>query len=586
MSRGGKMRAILSLALLLVLPSEGFAFTTSNSNTVNLKTVAVNIPATTMPRYPPARTLHTHTSPTLTKLQMAYIPPEDAEKATKTKPKLPQPKIGDVVRYFDMDGGLAEGEVLVGKISLIQPIRSETTSEDGTNKWLIEINEMEDVGDGYYADYPSRKRRKSALRKLEEIAPLPASFVRTEDAYKVPVERGTNRPRPSHASYDLIGYEGPAAVPINQDVVKADGENYGKIKSELIRNSAIAGAAGAIVAQLASGSDIAVIYAAGAFAGVAYLFFLGIKTDTVGSADAKLGSNISNLRFVFPGLVLVGVALNNKLSGDSNPVTTPGLFSTVTPQQFGAAMAGFLTYRVPLFVSQLSPVVSESATDMIPGSAGMAMRLAQDAKKRGVDMSLLDDKSADGLTTVFLVSGPEGTGKTTLVNKLLESDSRFVRPALVDQIADGVKFERLLQKGEFLEVDQSGRYGLSKEGVLQAAEQASDSESGEEKVVVIDADVELAKKMVGLSGARLVGVWIGLDDLDKFESRLKTKISSGLVPIPEDETEDTVLRAKVRQVVKDIEFGVVSGLFEFTILNEDIDDSLAQLKDAASYCFK
>lgn len=584
MSGGGKMKAFLSLALLLVLPSEGFAFTTSN--TVNLKTVAVNNPATTMPRYSPARTLYTHTSPTLTKLQMAYIPPEDAEKANKTKPKLPQPKIGDVVRYFDMDGGLAEGEVLVGKISLIQPIRSEPTSEDGTNKWLIEINEMEDVGDGYYADYPSRKRRKSALRKLEEIAPLPASFVRTEDAYKVPVERGTNRPRPSHASYDLIGYEGPAAVPINQDVVKADGENYGKIKFELIRNSAIAGAAGAIVAQLVSGSDIAVIYAAGAFAGVAYLFFLGIKTDTVGSADAKLGSNVSNLRFVFPGLVLVGVALNNKMSGDSNPVSTPGLFSTVTPQQFGAAMAGFLTYRVPLFVSQLSPVVSESATEMIPGSAGMAVRLAQDAKKRGVDMSLLEDKSADGLTTVFLVCGPEATGKTTLVNKLLESDSRFVRPALVDQIEDGVKFERLQQKGEFLQVDQSGRYGLSKEGVLQAAEQASDSENGEQKVVVIDADVELAKKMVGVSGARLVGVWIGLDDLDKFESRLKMKISSGLVPIPEDETEDTVLRAKVRQVVKDIEFGVVSGLFEFTILNEDIDDSLTQLKDAASYCFK
>jgi len=585
MSGGGKMRALLLLALILVLPSNGFSFATSN--TVNLKTVAVHNPVTTMSRYTLARTLYTHTSPTLTVLQMAYIPPEDAEKAKTTKPKLPQPKIGDVVRYFDMDGGLAEGQVLVGKISLIQPIRSEPTSEDGTNKWLVEINEMEDVGDGYYADYPSRKRRKCALRKLEEIAPVPASFVRTEDAYKIPVERGTNRPLPSHASYDLIGYEGPAAVPINQDVVKTDGEKYDKIKNDLIRNSAIAGAAGAIVAQLVSGSNIALIYAAGAFAGVAYLFFLGIKTDTVGSEDAKLGSNVSNLRFVFPGLVLVGVALNNKMSGDSNPVSTPGMFSTVTPQQFGAAMAGFLTYRVPLLVSQLSPVISESAADMVPGSAGMAMRLAQDAKNRGVDMSLLEDKAAkDGLTTVFLVSGPEATGKTTLVNKLLESDSRFVKPALVDRIADAVKFERLQQRGEFLEVDQSGRYGLAKEGVLEAAGQPSDSENGEKKVVVVDADVELAKKMVNVSGARLVGVWIGLDDLDKFESRLKTKISSGMVPIPEDETEDTVLRAKIRQVVKDIEFGVVSGVFEFTILNEDVDDSFKQLKDAASYCFK
>ena len=168
----------------------------------------------------------------------------------------------------------------------------------------------------------------------------------------------------------------------------------------------------------------------------------------------------------------------------------------------------------------------------------------------------------------------------------IRDSSRFVKPVLVDKVADGVKFERLEQRGEFLEVDPTGRYGLSKEGVLQAAEQSSDSENGEQKVVVVDADVDLAKKMVNLSGARLVGVWIGLDDLDKFESRLKTKIASGLVPIPEDETEDTVLRAKVRQVVKDIEFGVVSGVFEFTILNESIDDSLKQLKDAASYCFK
>lgn len=577
-----KVHVLYLLALFLAtLPSGGLAFT-ATINKASLNTVSVNNGRGNL-----VTTLSQYTLPTsLSTLRMAYSPPEDAETAKKTQPKLPQPKIGDMVRYFDMDGGLADGQVLVGKISLIQPIRSESTSDDGTNKWLVEINEMEDVGDGYYADYPSRKRRKCALRKLEEIAPLPASFVRTEDAYKVPLERGTNRPLPSHPTYDLIGYEGPAAVPINEDVVKADGENYGKIKFSLIRNAAFAGAAGAIVAQFVLGSDIAVIYAAGALAGVLYLFFLGIKTDTVGSADAKLGSNVSNLRFVFPGLVLVGVALNNKMSGDSNPVSTPGIFSTVTPQQFGAAMAGFLTYRVPLFVSQLAPVVSESATELIPGSAGMAVRMAQDAKKRGVDMSLLQNASTDGLTTVFLVSGPEATGKTTLVNKLLESDSRFVRPQLVDKIADGLKFERLLQRDEFLEVDQSGRYGLSKEGVLKAAEQSStDAENGEPRVVVVDADVELAKKMVNLSGARLVGVWVGLDDLDKFESRLKMKISSGVVPIPEDETEESVLRTKIRQVVKDIEFGVVSGVFEFTILNEDIDDSLKQLKDAASYCF-
>jgi len=209
-----------------------------------------------------------------------------------------------------------------------------------------------------------------------------------------------------------------------------------------------------------------------------------------------------------------------------------------------------------------------------------------------VDVSALDASpfgEDDNLVTVLLVSGPEGTGKSTLVNRLVNEDPRFVKPVLLDRLTDGVKFERLEQRGEFLEIDESGRFGLSKEGVLEsAAKIASESDvEGEtsRKVVVVDADVGLAKRLVNLSEARLVGVWIGLDDLDKFESRLKAKIASGAVPIPEDETEESVLRAKVRQVVKDIEYGVVSGVFEFTILNEDIDESVRQLKEAASYCF-
>lgn len=511
--------------------------------------------------------------PTPTALFMVpYIPPEETE-VTQSKIKLPKPKIGDIVRYYDIDGGQATGQVLVGKISLIQAIRpssssTTTTSQsnaDGTNKWLVEITEMEDVGDGYYAEYPSRKRRKSALRKLEEIAPLPASFVRSEDAFKIPMERGTNRPLPSHVGYNLVDYEGPKAVSINQDVVQADSDNYQQIKLSLLRNAAIAGAAGTVGVDLFRGTEDAIIYAAGALAGVAYLFFLGIKTDTLGGTDSKLGANVSNLRFVFPALVVGGVAVNNVLRGDANPVSSPGLFSTVTPEQFGAAMIGFLTYRVPLFVSQLSPVVSDSASDMIPGSAGMALQMAADAKKRGIDMSSLNNSlsSADNLVTVLLISGPEGTGKTTLVNKLLEQDNRFVRPILLDRISDAVKFERLEQRGELLDTDASGRYALSREGVLEAAAKAT-SESGtkgdmSKKVVVVDADVTLARQLVNLSGARLIGVWIGLDDLEKFESRLKAKIASGGITIPDDETKESILRAKVRQVVKDIEYGVVSG---------------------------
>jgi guanylate kinase len=513
---------------------------------------------------------------------MAYQPQSDANTPLRPK-KLPTPKIGDIVRYYDVDGGSPTGQTLVGKLSLIQPILTPSTNTDNTNtgkQWLVEINPLQDVGDGYYSDYPSRKRRKSALRNLSDVAPIAASFVRTEDAYKVPLERGTGLPL-AYAEYDVINYAGPESLAINSTVVQADEVVYQNVKFALIKNAALAGLAGTIVADLTKGTEDALIYGAGAVAGVLYLYFLGIKTDTVGSADAKLGSNVSNLRFVFPALVLIGVALNNLSSGTE----FRGVFSTVTPEQFGAAMIGFLTYRVPLFISQLFPVLFDSVSDVLPGSAGMAVKMAAEAKKRGLDTSVLDSVNDDGLITVLLVSGPEGSGKSTLIDRLMESDDRFVRPMMQDRIADGMKFERMEERGEFLTLDASGRYGLSKEGVLEAASKAV-GDSDTQKVVVVDADVSLAKKLANLAGVRLVGVWVGLDSRAKFESRLRSKIQLGSIVIPEGETEESLLRAKMNQAVKDIEYGVVSGVFEFTILNDDIDESVMELRDAAEYCFK
>jgi hypothetical protein len=504
------------------------------------------------------------------------------------------------VRYYDVDGGKADGQVLVGRITLIQsasasaspssppssssssPSPIASASDGGRKRWLVEISELEDVGDGYYAEYPYRKRPRPALRMLEDVAPLPASFVRSEDAYKVPLDRrgGSGNPMPSHPGYDVVGFEGPTAISINDDVLAADGEEYARIKLALLRDAAMVGFAGAVFAGLFKGPEYAVIYGFGALAGVGYLFLLGIKTDTLGGANSKLGSNVSNLRFLLPVMVLVAVAARNaSMDEDANPVIAPGLFSIVTPGQFGAAMIGFLTYRVPLFASQLAPVLSESVLDVMPGSAAMAMRMASDAKGRDGD-AVADIPSPgsspaprdDGLVTILLVSGPEGTGKTTLVNRLLMEDDRFVRPLLIDRMSDGAKFERMQSRGEFLDVDDAERYGLTREGILNAAkkyEASATSDGGDDdkggadmsskKVVVVDADVSLARKLLNFSGARLIGVWIGLDDIDKFEKQLKSKIASGGITIPDGETEEAVLRSKVRQVVKDIEFGVVSG---------------------------
>jgi guanylate kinase len=180
------------------------------------------------------------------------------------------------------------------------------------------------------------------------------------------------------------------------------------------------------------------------------------------------------------------------------------------------------------------------------------------------------------------VSGPQATGRSKLVQRLIEeSDGRFIEPKKVDRVKDGFTFERLQQRDELLTVDSTGRYGITKEGILSAARAG-----GADSVVVVDANVALAKKLSKVGSLRLVGAWVGLNSVEEFESRLGAEIDDGTIMIPEDETRDSVLRGKIREIVQEIEYGISSGIFEFTILNEDFNDSLKQLREAGSYCFK
>jgi hypothetical protein len=89
-----------------------------------------------------------------------------------------------------------------------------------------------------------------------------------------------------------------------------------------------------------------------------------------------------------------------------------------------------------------------------------------------------------------------------------------------------------------------------------------------------------------VSGARLIGVWVGLNTMVEFETRLEKEIASGAIVIPEDESKDSVIRARVKEIIKEVEYGISAGFFEFTILNVDKEKSIAELKEAASYCFK
>jgi len=509
-----------------------------------------------------------------------YEPPEVSEERKKNKKTAPYPKVGDLVRFYDLDGGNTKGQEFVGKITFIQPSK---TSDDGTTAWLGEVTELDNLGDGYFDEFPSRKRRKSKLYNLSDLSPLIGSYVRTEAATKIPMDK-MGRVIPAFEQYNLEGYNGPKSIVVNEDIVQTDYKKYSQLKGQLLKDAAIAGLVGTLIADLVGGFEVALDYAVGALAGVGYLFFLTIKTDTVGSPNSKYGSSVSNLRFVLPLLVLVGISIQNLTAGDNSPISgSMNIFNTVSKEQFGAAMLGFLTYRLPLFVSQLVPEITNTSGMTLPGSAGLAMQLARESKANAKSKV---DPLADTFVTVLLVSGPPGTDRSNLVKKLIEDGvGKFVEPKYIDKMKEPVLFEQLETKASFLQVDRTGRYGLTKDSILKAVPK-SEEENGKTQVVVVDADVQLSKKMTEVGGTRLVGVWVGHDSLEKFERTLNQQIDSGMIPIPEDETKESVLRSQVRQIVKDIEYGIVSGIFEFTILNDDFDSSLTQIKNAAEYCFK
>merc|ERR1711971_402998 len=146
-----------------------------------------------------------------------------------------------------------------------------------------------------------------------------------------------------------------------------------------------------------------------------------------------------------------------------------------------------------------------------------------------------------------------------------------MKPNVMDRISNEAKFE-ILQKQDailsFLDDDGEGnsnnRYALTEESILSSFQdkKQDDNHKEESKVLLIDASVELTQKLLPVTSKNninVIGVWVSLDSLDKFESRLKLQIDSE--PLSEDETHDSVLRGKIKNVIKDIEYGIASGIF-------------------------
>lgn len=173
---------------------------------------------------------------------------------------------------------------------------------------------------------------------------------------------------------------------------------------------------------------------------------------------------------------------------------------------------------------------------------------------------------------LFIVSAPSGTGKTTLVERLVPGMSNLVlsrsftsRPPRPGE-CDGVdynfigraRFEQMIAAGEFLEhADVFGNYyGTS------ASETERVLASGQDLVLVIDVQ---GARQVRLRGLDSVGIFVLPPSYAVLEERLRRRSK---------DSEEAIRRrlATARQ-----EVGAV-GEYDYVVVNDEVDTAVGRLR--------
>jgi guanylate kinase len=178
----------------------------------------------------------------------------------------------------------------------------------------------------------------------------------------------------------------------------------------------------------------------------------------------------------------------------------------------------------------------------------------------------------------ILISGPSGTGKTSVIKALCENDttlafsiSATTRPPRSDEV-DGVDyyfldetgFEDLIEHGGFLEwVKYGGHYyGTLKSTIESTIEKGQD--------LVLEIDVHGAMKVKDL-GIRYTSIFLLPPSLESLEKRLRNRKTES-----DSELEQRLLTAKS-------EFAYVKD-YNYCILNPDhnVEKAVTQIRNIIS----
>jgi guanylate kinase len=184
--------------------------------------------------------------------------------------------------------------------------------------------------------------------------------------------------------------------------------------------------------------------------------------------------------------------------------------------------------------------------------------------------------------TLFIVSGPSGAGKTTLINRVRQqlsplgielyfSVSHTTRRPRAGEVAgqsyhfvEAAEFERMIAAGEFLEWAHvhAHHYGTSRSEVSQRLRNGQD--------VILDIDYQGAKQIANDPELkpRSLSVFIFPPSLDILEVRLRER---GL-------NTDEEIDLRLRKAIDEIDEG--RDFYDYIIINDHLDVAAECLKAA------
>ncbi len=466
---------------------------------------------------------------------------------------LPEP--GEIVltpgRWADEDGaGLVEG------------VRYMETR--GTH--VVDVIEMRRVAGELFA-LGSRAQGTSSAKWYDiadvRLIPTP-EYISSQDAYRI---RGAR--------------DGYAKVqPLDERAKQEADAEYAELKQYMLKVAGAFAALGTIGCAATIGVDAARAFAYGGAASVVYLFMLQGSVDIVGEKQSLL-KKVFGLRYLVPAIPFILLAKTSAISGTS----IAALKSSIPKREVGALLVGLLSYKVPVLLKTGVEFVDGLAA-IQPGTSGMLGTVASLTARSLQRRRDANDVEAGGeavskyVPPVIIFAGPSGAGKSTLMS-LLETEydgvfgysvshtTRGRRDGEIDGkdyfFVDDETFERMTANGEFVEYAKvHGRYYGTSFAAVNAVLTSN-------KGCILDLDIqgiESVRQKEDLQWTPRL-IWVAPPSLETLRERLLNRGT---------ET-DISLKMRMDTAMKEMSFAATNSIFDLTIINENVNDAYAEVKD-------